>query len=151
MTSSLQPLNQIVCINKTLAFFFFFFWSNASRSMSHICAWNSGQWSWQNVIYLHWNLPDPWFTFPAFQSGFHIHWPFWTIRERANFHGLQISRAWQVGGHFLQLARSSITQEFFHRRRKNTAIHFMPKFFWFENPFTFPTYTLKLMQIYRWE
>lgn len=61
--------SEIVCINKALAFFLlsFFLLSNASRSMSHICVWNSGQWSWQNVIYLHWNVPDPWLTFPAFQ------------------------------------------------------------------------------------
>lgn len=100
-TPRLQPFeSEIVCINKALAFFFFLLilLSNASRSMSHIYAWNSGQWSWQNVIYWHWNVPDPRFTFPAFQAGFPIQWPFWTSRERANnVHGPQTARSRQVG------------------------------------------------------
>lgn len=90
---------ETVCINKALDSPPPFLLSNASRSRSYICPWNSGQWSWQNVIYLHWNVPDPRFTLPAFQAGFHIWWPFWTIGGLDNFHGPQTARAWQVGSH----------------------------------------------------
>lgn len=124
-TPCLQPFeSEIVCINKALAFFFKKknVLPNANLSMSHISAWNSGQWSWQNVIYWHWNVPDPQFTFPAFQAGFHIQWPFWRSGRASQLPWATNSQGVAGGQPGEQLARARITSALFQRRR-STAIN----------------------------
>lgn len=124
MISCLQPFeSEIVCINKTLAFFFFFFVKCQSFNVPHLCMkFRAMKLTKCNLLAL--KLARSMIYFPSisvwisysvaflnYQRASQLLWP-------ANIHG--VAGGWPQA----QVAGSPITQGFFHRRRKNTAIHF---------------------------